>query len=158
MVRVHPELLAHQKIPSRLVGKQIWREQFGDIRTFEDYLSRNDIVVRKFFLHVSHREQKKRFLERLDQPEKNWKFSASDIRERAFWPQYMNAYEEMVQHTASERAPWYVVPADHKWFTRLVVAAAVIDALVSLDLEYPSVSEADRRALEQARRELEAEE
>jgi PPK2 family polyphosphate:nucleotide phosphotransferase len=157
VVRVHPELLEREKIPPALVGKQIWRERFADIRHFEDYLGRNGIVVRKFFLHVSRKEQKKRFLERLDHPEKNWKFSAADIRERAFWPEYMSAYEEMVQQTASPAAPWFVVPADHKWFTRLVVAAAVIDALVSLDLDYPTPSEADRAALAQARRELEAE-
>jgi PPK2 family polyphosphate:nucleotide phosphotransferase len=157
VVRVHPELLAHQKVPSELVGDSIWKHRFRDIRNFEEYLTRNGVVVRKFFLHVSHQEQKRRFLERLDHPEKNWKFSASDIRERAFWKDYMHAYEEMIQHTATPQAPWAVVPADHKWFTRLVVAATVIDALASLDLHYPEVSDADRAALVKARQDLEAE-
>jgi PPK2 family polyphosphate:nucleotide phosphotransferase len=157
VVRVHPELLERQKLPPQLVGEGIWKHRFRDIRQFEDYLGRNGIVVRKFFLHVSRQEQKKRFLERLDKPEKNWKFSAADIRERRFWTDYMHAYEEMIQHTATEQAPWTVVPADHKWFTRLVVAATVIDALAGLDLQYPTLSEADRGELAKARRELEAE-
>lgn len=157
VVRVHPELLARQSLPPRLVGPQIWRERFRDIRHFETYLGCNGIVVRKFFLHVSRQEQKKRFLKRLDQPEKHWKFSAADVRERGHWNAYMNAYEEMIQNTASEEAPWYVVPADNKWFTRLVVAAAVIDTLLSLDLQYPKLSEETRKELEAARRELEAE-
>jgi PPK2 family polyphosphate:nucleotide phosphotransferase len=157
VVRLHPPLLARQNLPRGLQGPQIWRERFRDIRHFEDYLGRNGIVVRKFFLHVSRHEQKKRFLARLEQPEKHWKFSAADIRERALWGDYMAAYEDMIQHTATEGAPWYVVPADHKWFTRLVVAAAVIDALVGLDLHYPGVSEEHRQELERARRELEAE-
>jgi len=154
---VHPELLERQKLPPELVGDGIWRRRFRDIRHFEDYLGRNGIVVRKFFLHVSRQEQKKRFLERLDLPEKNWKFSAGDIRERSFWKDYMHAYEETIQHTATEQAPWMVVPADHKWFTRLVVAATVIDALASLDLHYPTLSEADQGELAKARKELEAE-
>ena len=137
VVRVHPELLERQKLPQTLVGEDIWKQRFRDIRHFESYLSRNGIVVRKFFLHVSHKEQKRRFLKRLDAPEKNWKFSAADVRERQHWPAYMEAYEDMIQHTASDQAPWYVVPADHKWFTRLVVAAAVIDSLLSLQLHYP---------------------
>jgi hypothetical protein len=157
VVRVHPELLERQKLPPELVGDGIWRRRFRDIRHFEDYLGRNGIVVRKFFLHVSRQEQKKRFLERLDLPEKNWKFSAGDIRERSFWTDYMHAYEETIQHTATEQAPWMVVPADHKWFTRLVVAATVIDALASLDLHYPTLSEADQGELAKARQELEAE-
>jgi PPK2 family polyphosphate:nucleotide phosphotransferase len=157
VVRVHPELLERQKLPPELVGDGIWRRRFRDIRHFEDYLGRNGIVVRKFFLHVSRQEQKKRFLERLDLPEKNWKFSAGDIRERSFWKDYMHAYEETIQHTATEQAPWMVVPADHKWFTRLVVAATVIDALASLDLHYPTLSEADQGELAKARQELEAE-
>ena len=157
VVRVHPELLAHQKVPQELVGDSIWKHRFRDIRHFEDYLARNGVLVRKFFLHVSHKEQKRRFLERLDHPEKNWKFSAADIRERAYWKDYMHAYEEMIQHTATPQAPWVVVPADHKWFTRLVVAATVIDALVSLNLHYPEVSDSDRAALAKARQELEAE-
>lgn len=157
VVRVHPELLARQSLPPELVTSTIWQERFSDIRHFESYLGHNGIVVRKFFLHVSKREQKRRFLKRLDEPEKNWKFSAADIRERGHWQAYMKAYEEMIQHTASEKAPWYVVPADHKWFTRLVVAAAVIDTLLSLDLHYPTVSPAARIDLEAARSELESE-
>ncbi|MFN5466028.1 MAG: polyphosphate kinase 2 family protein [Cyanobacteriota bacterium] len=158
VVRVHPELLARQSLPPKLVGPQIWQQRFDDIRQFETYLGRNGIVVRKFFLHVSRQEQKKRFLKRLDEAEKHWKFSAADVRERGHWDAYMKAYEEMIQHTASEAAPWYVVPADHKWFTRLVVAAAVIDTLLSLDLQYPKLSAAASQELEAARRELEAEE
>ena len=157
VVRVHPELLARQSLPPQRLGPQIWQERFHDIRHFEAYLGRNGVVVRKFFLHVSKQEQKKRFLKRLDEPEKHWKFSAADVRERGHWQAYMHAYEEMIQHTASGEAPWYVVPADHKWFTRLVVAAAVIDTLLSLDLHYPSVSPEMRNDLEAARRELEAE-
>jgi len=157
VVRLHPELLARQNLPQELQGPQIWRQRFRDIRQFEDYIGRNGFVVRKFFLHVSRHEQKKRFLDRLQQPEKHWKFSAADIRERARWSDYMGAYQELIQHTATARAPWYVVPADHRWFTRLVVAAAVIDTLLSLDLRYPGVSEDQRLELERARRELEAE-
>ena len=157
VVRVHPELLARQNLPPELVTPQIWQERFKDICQFETYLGRNGIVVRKFFLHVSRKEQKKRFLKRLDEAEKHWKFSAADVRERAHWDAYMKAYEEMIQHTASEAAPWYVVPADNKWFTRLVVAAALIDTLLSLDLHYPKVSAEARQELEAARRELEAE-
>ena len=158
VVRVHPELLGRQSLPPQRVGPQIWQERFDDIRHFEGYLGRNGVVVRKFFLHVSKQEQKKRFLKRLDEPEKHWKFSAADVRERGHWQSYMHAYEEMIQYTASEDAPWYVVPADHKWFTRLVVAAAVIDTLLSLDLHYPSVSPEARKELETARRDLESEE
>lgn len=157
VVRVHPELLTRQNLPAELVGPQIWRQRFRDIRHFEAYLGHNGILVRKFFLHVSRAEQKKRFLQRLDQPEKHWKFSAADIRERAHWTDYTNAYQDMIQHTATAQAPWYVVPADHRWFTRLVVAAAVIDALLSLDLNLPIPSAAERWELAQARRELEAE-
>jgi PPK2 family polyphosphate:nucleotide phosphotransferase len=157
VVRVHPELLSRQNLPAELVGPQIWRQRFRDIRHFEAYLGHNGILVRKFFLHVSRAEQKKRFLQRLDQPEKHWKFSAADIRERAHWSDYMNAYQEMIQHTATAQAPWYVVPADHRWFTRLVVAAAVIDALLSLNLNLPIPSATERRELAQASRELEAE-
>ncbi len=156
VVRVHPELLTRQNLPAELVVPQIWRQRCRDIRHFETYLAHNGILVRKFFLHVSRAEQKKRFLQRLDQPEKHWKFSAADIRERAHWSDYMNAYQETIQHTATAQAPWYVVPADHRWFTRLVVAAAVIDALLSLDLNLPIPSAAERRELAQARRELEA--
>ncbi len=157
VVRVHPELLQKQKLPPELIGKGIWKERLEDIRTFERYLSRNGVVVRKFFLHVSAKEQKKRFLERLDRPDKNWKFSANDARERRYWAGYMDAYEEAIQHTATDYAPWYVVPADNKWFTRVVVAAAVIDALASLDLEYPEVSPAQREDLGAARAALQAE-
>ncbi|KEF43147.1 MAG: hypothetical protein ER33_02795 [Cyanobium sp. CACIAM 14] len=157
VVRVHPELLEHQKIPPELVGKDIWKERFKDIRHFESYLSRNGIIVRKFFLHVSKKEQKRRFLERLNNPEKNWKFSAADIRERAFWEDYMAAYEDMIRHTASDEAPWYVVPANNKWFTRVAVAAAIIETLDSLNLRYPKVGEEARRELESARQALEAE-
>ena len=139
VVRVHPEFLAKQKIPQSLVTKNIWKERFDDIRHFEQYLAHNGIVVRKFFLNVSKKEQKRRFLERIENPDKNWKFSASDAAEREHWDEYMEAYEDMIRHTASDHAPWYVVPADNKWFTRVVVAAAVIETLASLDLKYPKV-------------------
>jgi PPK2 family polyphosphate:nucleotide phosphotransferase len=139
VVRVHPEFLAKQKIPESLVTKNIWKERFDDIRNFEQYLAHNGIVVRKFFLHLSKKEQKRRFLERIDNADKNWKFSASDAAEREHWGDYMTAYEDMIRNTASEEAPWYVVPADNKWFTRVVVAAAVIETLDSLDLKYPEV-------------------
>ncbi len=154
VVRVHPEFLAKQKLPSELVTKKIWKERFEDIRNFEQYLTRNGVVVRKFFLHVSKKEQKRRFLERIDNAEKNWKFSANDAAEREHWDDYMEAYEEMIQSTASEEAPWYVVPADNKWFTRLVVAAAVIETLASLGLNYPEVGEAKIKELAAAKRAL----
>src|SRR6186713_589818 len=147
VVRVHPEFLAKQKMPPKLVGKKIWEERFEDIRNFEQYLSRNGVVVRKFFLHVSKKEQKRRFLERIDDPQKNWKFSSNDAAERDFWDDYMQAYEQMIQETATKEAPWYVVPADNKWFTRLVVAGAVIDALASLDLAYPQVDDSKLKEL-----------
>jgi PPK2 family polyphosphate:nucleotide phosphotransferase len=139
IVRVHPEYLERQKLPPELVTKDIWKDRFQDIRSFERYLTRNGIVIRKFFLHVSKKEQKKRFLERVENPSKNWKFSATDMAERQFWGQYMEAYEDMIRQTATKDAPWFVVPADNKWFTRVVVAAAVVDALVSLDLSYPKL-------------------
>jgi PPK2 family polyphosphate:nucleotide phosphotransferase len=139
IVRVHPEYLAGQKLPPELVTKDIWKDRFQDIRCFERYLTRNGIVIRKFFLYVSKKEQKNRFLERVENPVKNWKFSASDMGERQFWGQYMEAYEDMIRQTATKDAPWYVVPADNKWFTRVVVAAAVIDALASLNLSYPKL-------------------
>ena len=154
VVRVRPELLAKQKIPPELVTEDIWDERFEDIRNVERYLTRNGVVIRKFFLHVSAGEQKKRFLARLDNSSKNWKFSSADSRERGFWKEYMKAYEEMICNTATEEAPWYVVPADTKWFTRLVVAAAVIDAMASLNLKYPEVSEAKRQELAVAKAEL----
>jgi len=155
IVRVHPEFLAKQKLPTELVTKNIWQERFQDIRAFERYLSRNGILVRKFFLHVSKKEQKRRFLSRVDNPEKNWKFSATDMSERGFWGDYQKAYEDMIQNTATKKAPWYVVPADNKWFTRVVVAAAVIDALASLNLAYPKVTKAQLKELAAARVALE---
>ncbi len=154
VVRVHPEILAAEKLPSELVTKDIWKKRFQDIRGLERYLHRNGTIVRKFFLHVSKEEQEKRFLERLDNPDKNWKFSASDIAERAHWKDYMKAYEEMIQETATPDSPWYVVPADNKWYTRAVVAAAVVDALASLDLQYPKVSAAKKQDLAKARETL----
>jgi len=154
VVRVHPDLLARQKLPPKLVTKKIWRQRFEDIRAFERYLGRNGILVRKFFLHVSKEEQRRRFLERIDNPEKNWKFSLADATERENWNDYMRAYEEMVRATATDEAPWFVVPADNKWFTRLVIAAAVIDALDSLGLAYPEVGPQQRSDLAAARRAL----
>jgi PPK2 family polyphosphate:nucleotide phosphotransferase len=147
VVRVHPELLAKEKLPSTLVTKDIWRERFEDINAFERYLTRNGVLVRKFFLHVSKKEQRERFLSRLEEPEKNWKFSMADLQERQRWSGYMRAYEEMIRCTATERAPWYVVPADHKWFMRLVVAEVIVEALESLDLRYPVVDKAKRKEL-----------
>jgi len=152
VVRVHPEILKSQKTPQSLVGKNVWEERFEDIRCFERHMARSGTVIRKFFLNVSKKEQKKRFLARLDEPEKNWKFSAADIRERQCWDDYQNAYEEMIGNTATELAPWYVVPADNKWFTRLVVSTVVVDTLESLDLAYPKVDEAKRKELEAAKK------
>ncbi len=157
IVRVHPEMLARERLPEELVTKHIWKERFEDIVAFERYLTRNGVVVRKFFLHVSRKEQRKRFLSRLDEAAKNWKFSADDVQERARWDQYMDAYEDMIQHTATPHAPWYVVPADHKWFTRLVVAAAITDTLEDLGLHFPKVDKAQRAGLQAARQALEAE-
>ena len=154
VVRVHPEFLEKQKLPRKLVSKDIWKERYEDISNFERYLTRNGIVIRKFFLHVSKKEQKKRFLERLDKPEKHWKFSDADVREREFWDQYMEAYEDMIRHTAAKQAPWYVVPADNKWFTRVVVATAVIEALDDLNLKFPEVDKARLRELESAKASL----
>jgi PPK2 family polyphosphate:nucleotide phosphotransferase len=154
VVRVHPEFLAGQKLPKECVTKDIWKERFQDIRAFERYLYRNGTAVVKFFLHISKEEQQKRFLERLDDPDKNWKFSVNDARERGFWDDYMEAYEETIRETASEKSPWYVVPADNKWFTRVIVAAAVIDALAAMKLQYPKVSEAKRQELAATRKEL----
>ncbi|HXV81159.1 MAG TPA: polyphosphate kinase 2 family protein [Candidatus Binatia bacterium] len=156
VVRVHRELLEKQKLPPELVTKDIWEERFQDIRSFERYLTRNGVVIRKFFLHVSNKEQKKRFLERIEEPEKNWKFSANDAKEREHWGDYMEAYAEMIQNTATKEAPWYVVPADNKWFTRVVVAAAVIDALADLDLHYPKVGDEKLKELAVAKRALNA--
>jgi PPK2 family polyphosphate:nucleotide phosphotransferase len=157
VVRVHPELLARQRLPERLVGDDIWAKRHKDIRRFERYLARNGTVVRKFFLHVSREEQKRRFMERLENPEKHWKFSAADIRERGHWDEYMHAYEDAIRATATKDAPWYIVPADNKWVSRLVVASAVIDAMCSLDLHYPVVGPEKRAELEAARAQLLAE-
>lgn len=141
VVRVHRELLQSQKVPAELLSRHAWKDRFEDIRNIEQYLTRNGVAICKFFLHVSKDEQKRRFLERIENPEKNWKFSASDARERGHWDEYMHAYEDMIRQTATKDAPWYVVPADNKWFTRVVVAAAVIEALDSLGLHYPKVSQ-----------------
>jgi PPK2 family polyphosphate:nucleotide phosphotransferase len=154
IVRVHPEFLAKQKLPPELVTQDIWKDRFQDIRSFERYLVRNGIAIRKFFLHVSKKEQKKRFLERVENPAKNWKFSASDIGERQYWEHYMAAYEEMIRRTATRDAPWFVVPADNKWFTRIVIAAAVIDALASLNLSYPKMSREKLKELAAAKQTL----
>ena len=158
VVRVHPEILKRQKLPAPLVGKQIWDERLADIAHFEDYLTRQGTKILKFFLHVSRKEQKKRFLDRLDEPEKNWKFSASDAQERKFWGDYMDAFEEAIRATASKHAPWFVVPADNKWFTRLVVAAAIVDAMESLGLAYPKVDAAKKKEFAAARAALLGEE
>jgi len=139
VVRVHPEIMARQRVPPELITKKIWEQRFTDIRNFEEYLSNNGVIVRKFFLHLSKEEQKRRFLERIEIPDKNWKFSPSDAVEREHWDEYMEAYEDMIRNTATEKAPWYVVPADNKWFTRVVVAAAIVETLASLDLKYPEV-------------------
>jgi PPK2 family polyphosphate:nucleotide phosphotransferase len=154
VVRVHPDFLARQKLPPECIGKNIWKKRFQDIRGFERYLFRNGTVVRKFFLHVSKAEQKRRFLARLEDPEKNWKFSANDIKEREFWDDYQDAYEDTIRQTATEEAPWYVVPADNKWFTRVVVAAAVVDTLGSLGLRYPKVDKEKMKQLAEAKRTL----
>jgi len=152
VVRVHEELLHKQKLPEKLITKNIWKDRFEDIRAFERYLSRNGVLIRKFFLHVSKDEQKKRFLERIDQPEKNWKFSANDARERGHWDEYMKSYEDMIRNTSTEESPWYVVPADNKWFTRLVVAGAVIDGMTSLGLSYPTVGPDQMKELAEAKK------
>ena len=154
VVRVHPELLAKQKLPPKLITKDIWKERHRDIRRFEHYLTNNGVVIRKFFLHVSKKEQKRRFLERLENAEKNWKFSANDIKEREHWDDYMVAYEDAIRRTATKDAPWYVVPADNKWFTRLVVAAAIVETLGSLDLRYPKVPKETMKELAVAKRTL----
>lgn len=157
VVRVHPEWLERQKIPEPLKTPRIWEERFEDINAVERYLARNGVVILKFFLHVSKDEQRKRFLKRLDNPEKNWKFSTADIEDRRYWDDYMRAYEEAIRHTATAHAPWYVVPADHKWFTRLVLVSALIDTLEALDLAYPSVNAETRALLAEAREALERE-
>jgi PPK2 family polyphosphate:nucleotide phosphotransferase len=157
VVRVHQELLRAQKLPSSLIGKDIWRERYEDISNFEQYLARNGVVIRKFFLHVSKEEQRQRFLSRLREPDKNWKFSMADAKERNCWDAYQEAYEDAIRYTASDHAPWYVVPADHKWFTRMVVSAAVVDALEELDLTYPEVDAHKREELKLVQVELEKE-
>ncbi|MFZ0684088.1 MAG: polyphosphate kinase 2 family protein [Terriglobales bacterium] len=154
VVRVHPQILENQKLPKPLVTKHIWQQRFEDIVNYERYATRNGIAVLKFFLHLSREEQKRRFLQRLDDPEKNWKFSSADAKEREFWDAYQDAYEDMVRHTATEFAPWYVVPADNKWFTRLVVSHAVVHALKNMKLKYPKVSGTEKAALEEARKQL----
>ena len=154
VARVHPEILKNEKMPDALTGKHIWDERFEDIHTFERHMARSGTVIRKFFLHLSRKEQKRRFLARLDEPGKNWKFSESDIRERQFWDEYQAAYEDMIRNTASRHAPWYVVPADNKWFTRLVVSTVIVATLESLDLAYPKVEGTKRRELEAAKKVL----
>jgi PPK2 family polyphosphate:nucleotide phosphotransferase len=154
VVRVHPELLKAEKIPPKLITKDIWKERYEDIRSFERYMTRNGIVIRKFFLNLSKKEQKQRFLARLDHHEKNWKFSAADIRERQFWDQYVVAYEDMFHHTSSEWAPWFIIPADHKWFSRLCVSEIIVAMLKSLGLKYPKVSDEQLAELQNAKEEL----
>jgi PPK2 family polyphosphate:nucleotide phosphotransferase len=154
IVRVHPKVLEAEKLPPPLLTKNIWEERFEDIRSFERHLARNGTVIRKFFLHVSKKEQKRRFLERLEQPQKNWKFSAADIHEREYWDDYQNAYEDMIRNTATRHAPWYVIPADNKWFTHLAVSAAIVETLQELGPSYPKVDAAKRKELQAARRML----
>jgi PPK2 family polyphosphate:nucleotide phosphotransferase len=154
VVRVHPEILERQKVPPSLLTKRIWTERFEDINAFERYLSRNGTLIRKFFLHISKEEQRRRFLARLEEPGKNWKFEAADLSERDRWDDYRKAYEQALSQTSTDEAPWYVVPADHKWFARLVIARLVVDALESLDLKFPKPSQANRDALAKARRRL----
>lgn len=154
VVRVHPEFLSGGKLPPKLITEDVWDERFESIRAFERHLVRNGTVVRKFFLHVSKEEQRKRFLARLDEPKKNWKFSTNDVKERAHWDEYQEAYEDMIRHTATKDAPWHVVPADNKWFTRIVVASAIIEALQSLDLHFPKVGRAKLKELAAAKHAL----
>jgi PPK2 family polyphosphate:nucleotide phosphotransferase len=154
VVRVHPGILAGQHIPPQLVTKKVWKERLEDIAAHERYLARNGYVIRKFFLHVSRGEQKRRFLARLDTPEKNWKFQMADVTERQYWKAYMEAYEDAIRRTATPEAPWIVVPADNKWFTRLVVSNAIVDALEGLDLRFPELDPAHRTELARARRQL----
>jgi PPK2 family polyphosphate:nucleotide phosphotransferase len=154
IVRVHPKVLEAEKLPPSLLTKNIWDERFEDIRSFERHLARNGTVIRKFFLHLSKKEQKRRFLARLEEPEKNWKFSAADIHEREYWDDYQKAYEDMIRNTATEHAPWYVIPADNKWFTHLAVSAAIVETLEELGPAYPKVDAAKRRELQAARQTL----
>jgi PPK2 family polyphosphate:nucleotide phosphotransferase len=157
VVRVHPEVLAKEKIPPRLVTRNIWRERFEDISAFENYLSRNGTTILKFFLNVSKQEQRERFLDRLDQSSKNWKFSMADVSERALWARYQAAYQEVIRHTSSRAAPWYVVPADHKWFARVVIGSVIVSALDGLDLKFPKVDAAALAEFKQVRKALEEE-
>ena len=157
VVRVHPEILNLQQLPPEVKAKNIWERRFEDINSFERYLTRNGIIVIKFFLNVSREEQKRRFLKRIMTPEKNWKFSLTDAKERGFWKQYMEAYEEMFNHTSTEHAPWYIIPADHKWFTRAAVADVIINKLHSLNLSYPNINEEHRQSLLRAKELLESE-
>jgi PPK2 family polyphosphate:nucleotide phosphotransferase len=157
VTRVHPEILAKEKIPPQLVTKNIWRERFEDITAFERYLSRNGTVILKFFLNVSKEEQRQRFLDRLEVPSKNWKFSLGDITERALWPRYQAVYQEILRHTSTPFAPWYVVPADHKWFARVVIGSAIVSALDALDLHFPRVDKASLEEFKQVREALENE-
>jgi polyphosphate kinase 2 (PPK2 family) len=157
VVRVHPEFLKRQRLPKELVGKNLWKERFEDIRNLEQHLVRNGTVIRKFFLNVSNEEQNRRFLARLDEPDKNWKFSDADVKERQYWDGYMKAYEDMIRHTATPDAPWYVIPANHKWFMHLMVSAAIIETLEGLDLEYPQVDSDRLKELQAARKALERE-
>ncbi len=154
VVRVHPELLERERLPSKSVGKDIWDERYESINAYEEHLARNGTAVVKFFLHVSKEEQARRFLSRLQDPVKNWKFSAADVHEREFWDDYMDAYEKAIRHTAAKHAPWYVIPADHKWFTRLAVAAAVVETLKRIDPQYPEVPKKGREELDAFREQL----
>ncbi len=157
IVQVHPTLLENERLPGQLVTKHIWNERYEDINAFERYLVRNGTMIRKFFFYISKKEQKKRFLERLEDSKKNWKFSMDDIKERGFWKDYIEAYEEMVQNTATKDAPWYVVPADNKWYTRLIIASAIVEALNELDLKFPDVDKKKKKELDQIRQSLLAE-
>lgn len=154
VVRVHPQIVQGQKLPPHLITDNIWNQRFEDIRNIEQYLTNNGVIIRKFFLNVSKEEQKKRFIARLDRPEKNWKFSANDVKERRYWDDYQAAYEDMIRNTSTKEAPWYVVPADNKWFTRLSVAAAIIDTLAGLDLQFPKVDPDDFEKIMIAKKEL----
>ncbi len=157
VVRVHPELLEHERLPDPVKGEEFWQQRFEDIRTFERHLARNGMLILKFFLNVSRKEQRKRFLDRIDEPGKRWKFSMGDVTERKLWPKYMAAYEDLIRETSTPEAPWYVIPADHKWFTRVAVAAALVRALEGLKLDYPKIEGKALAELEQARKALEAE-
>jgi PPK2 family polyphosphate:nucleotide phosphotransferase len=157
VVRVHPTVLQAQKLPDSLISKHIWEQRYEDINAFEHYLTNNGVIIRKFFLHISKKEQKKRFMERLEDSKKNWKFSMADVKERGYWRDYQEAYEEMIQNTATKDAPWYVVPADNKWYTQLIVASAIISTLEELDLSFPDVDKKKKKELESVRESLEHE-